>query len=92
MLEDVCNVTANIVRGGKATERSGYERSWLAATQVYVNSGWSEMTATHKNVNEDIRDKEDERRNTRTDTEWILKRPGFVRAGLDNVPLRGVRQ
>lgn len=29
------------------------------AAQVYINSGWSEMTATHKNVNEDVRDEGD---------------------------------
>lgn len=60
-----------MISGGKAGERSGYERSRLAA-QVYINSGWSEMTATHKNVNEDIRDVREN-----THTQRIPKRPGL---------------
>lgn len=61
------------------------------AAQVYINPGWSEMTATHKNVNEDIRDEGDERRNTHA--RRIHERPGSAaRAGLDNVPLKGGRQ
>lgn len=39
---------------------------WRA--QVYVNSGGLEITATHKNVNEDIRDEGDVRGNTHTHT------------------------
>lgn len=69
------------VNGRQARERSGYARSRLAV-QVYINSGWSEMTTTHKNVNEDIRDQGDVRKNTHTQTEdpeeaWAVRtRPG----------------
>lgn len=75
--------------GGKRADRpekgQDMERSRLAE-QVYIDSGWSQMTATHKNVNEDIRDV---RKNTHTeDPEEVWA----VRTGLDNVPLKGGRQ
>lgn len=35
------------------------------AVHVYMNSGWSAMTAAHKNVSEEIRDEGDVRRDTR---------------------------
>lgn len=47
------------------------------------------MTLTHKNVNEDIRDEGDERKNTHTQNP---EEAGAVRTGLDNVPLKGGRQ
>lgn len=56
------------------------------AVQVYIKSGWSSMTATHKNVNEDIRVRHT---HTQTHPEGLEK---TVRTGLDNVPLKGRRQ
>lgn len=48
------------------------------------------MTATHKNVNEDIRDEGD------VEEEYTLRHTAgpekAVRTGLDNVPLKGSRQ
>lgn len=75
-------------KGWRAKDRSGYERSQLAK-QVYINSGWSIMTPTHKNVNEDIRNEGDERKNMHTEDP---EEASSVRTGLDNVPLKGGRQ
>lgn len=43
----------------------GYERSWLER-QVYINPGWSKMTTTQKNVNEDTWERGKERVSTHT--------------------------
>lgn len=72
-------------KADRPQKRSGYERS-RPATQVYINSGWSEMTPTHKNVNEDIREKHECAHTQNPAEVWA------VRTGLDNVPLKGGRQ
>ena len=65
-------------REKKAGERSGYERSRLAA-QVYINPGWSDMTATRRNVKEDIWAVRGNTHRDDPEEAWA------VRTGLDNV-------
>lgn len=74
----------------KKRPEEGWDPSSQPAVQVYIKSGWSSVTATHKNVNGEIWDEGDtQEEHAHTQPEGLKK---TVRTGLDNVPLKGRTQ